>query len=133
MPPCLEDGEIRLRLRHPRQLPLCGSHERSGDKLRRSDDEWSERSCAMLRRCPRFAVTGQRSGTQPQLTPAATLLKTQSIGQLRPSSHARVRLNATLPSGQTAAGCYVIAVLDSGGVLPEMLEGNNTVVSGPIP
>jgi trimeric autotransporter adhesin len=71
-------------------------------------------------------------GSRPCLTPDATLLKTQRVGQLRVGAHARVSLSAPLPTGQRSLGRYLIAVIDSANAVTEARELNNGAVFGPV-
>ena len=70
--------------------------------------------------------------SSPALTPGATELRTQPIPPLRPGAYARANVRATLPTGLRAAGRYLIGFVDSGNLVTEVRESNNTIVFGPI-
>ncbi|MBZ0159098.1 MAG: hypothetical protein K8G79_02970, partial [bacterium] len=62
-----------------------------------------------------------------------TLLTQVTVGSLRVVRSQRVRLRVPLPSGYSASGKYVVAVLDATNAVGERVESNNVLVSGPIP
>ena len=66
------------------------------------------------------------------LISGATELRTQRVTQLRSGARTRASVRATLPTGQRAAGRYLIAFIDSGNVVAESHEDNNVVIFGPI-
>ncbi len=63
---------------------------------------------------------------------ADIFLKQVAIGVIRTGTSKVMRLSYSLPLGETAAGRYVIAVIDANNAVQELDKGNNLVVFGPI-
>ncbi len=61
------------------------------------------------------------------------LLKSVSTGNIRAAMSKAIRLSINLPTGETASGKYVIAIIDPDNTLKELDETNNVVVSRLIP
>jgi subtilase family serine protease len=61
-----------------------------------------------------------------------TPLKSFTTGKLKAGKNKLIRFNYSLSAGQSAAGKYIIAVIDKDNQVTEMNEANNTVVHGPI-
>ncbi len=61
-----------------------------------------------------------------------TQLKYVSKGKLQPGKSKAINLNLNLPTGQTAKGKYVIAVIDEDDLVIETDEDNNSIAYGPI-
>ena len=59
-------------------------------------------------------------------------LKQVSIGKLKAGGSKTKKLSYSLPSGGSASGKYVIAVIDADNILTEADESNNRTVYGPI-
>jgi hypothetical protein len=59
-------------------------------------------------------------------------LKKVSTGRIQPGANKAIKLSLNLPAGSTAAGKYVIAVIDAEQKVVEEVEGNNEIPLGPI-
>ena len=62
-----------------------------------------------------------------------TLLKQFSSGIIKGKNSRNKNVNCTIPAGMTATGKYVIALLDADNTVAEEVEGDNSVVFGPMP
>jgi len=62
-----------------------------------------------------------------------TFLKQVAVGALNPGKAQGKKLSYMLPTGQTASGQYVIAVIDATNTVLETDESNNVIVFGPLP
>jgi subtilase family serine protease len=62
-----------------------------------------------------------------------TLLKQFPSGTIMAGGSLTGNIKFNLPSGQTASGKYVIAVIDADNTVTESNESNNQVIYGPIP
>lgn len=62
-----------------------------------------------------------------------TFLRQVAVGALNPGHAQGKNLSYMLPTGQTASGKYVIAVIDATGLITETDETNNVLIFGPIP
>ena len=60
-------------------------------------------------------------------------LASSSTGSIKVNKSKKKKLKVTLPTGSSAAGQFVIAVLDGGNSALERDESNNAVSTGPIP
>lgn len=67
------------------------------------------------------------------LSDGKNYLKRISTGKLKVGGNKVLRINYRLPSGQTASGKDVIAVIDPDDAIVETDEKNNILLSGPIP
>jgi hypothetical protein len=61
------------------------------------------------------------------------LVKEIAVSALTAGARKSVALSATLSTGTTASGQFVLAVVDAANAVTEMNESNNTVVCGPVP
>jgi hypothetical protein len=62
-----------------------------------------------------------------------TLLRQVPTGNITASGSLTGNIKLNLPTGQTASGKYVIAVIDADNAVTESNEANNQVVYGPVP
>ena len=62
-----------------------------------------------------------------------TMIKKTRSGVVKAAGAGTKALSHRLPQGETAAGRYLIAVIDAEGMVEETDEMNNTAVFGPIP
>ena len=62
-----------------------------------------------------------------------TLLKEKAVGELAVAATQKIPFDHKLPTGETASGRYVIAVIDPANKIVEIDEVNNFVAFGPIP
>jgi C1A family cysteine protease len=60
-------------------------------------------------------------------------VKRISVGKLKVGGNKVLKINYSLPSGQTASGKDIIAVIDPDNIVVETNEENNIVIYGPIP
>ena len=61
-----------------------------------------------------------------------SLLGSRATGKIKAGKSKAIRLARNLPMGQTAAGKYILAVIDQYGSVPEVNESNKLIVFGPI-
>ena len=62
-----------------------------------------------------------------------TFLKKKAVGELTVAASQKIPFSFTFPTGETASGQYVIAIVDPMNKVVEIDELNNIVVFGPIP
>ncbi len=60
------------------------------------------------------------------------LLVSRATGKIKAGKSKVIRLACNLPTGKTAAGKYILAMIDPYGSVPEVNESNNLIISGPI-
>jgi len=73
----------------------------------------------------RFFLSGD--GATP-----TTLVREVAVGAMAPGHAQRIRLRQALPGG-SAAGMFVLAMVDAGETVPESNEANNVIAFGPLP
>ena len=62
-----------------------------------------------------------------------TPVREVAVRRMAPGQAERIRLRASVPGGGSAAGSYVLAVVDAGETVPESNEANNVIAFGPLP
>jgi hypothetical protein len=62
-----------------------------------------------------------------------TLIREVAVRAMARGQAERIRLRASVPGGGSAAGSYVLAVVDAGETVPESNEANNAIAFGPLP
>jgi len=73
----------------------------------------------------RFALSGDGA------TPSA-LIREVVVRAMAPGGAQRIRLRAAVPGG-SAAGMFVLAIVDAGETVPDSNEANNVIAFGPLP
>jgi len=73
------------------------------------------------------------SSVEIYLSDGQDYLKQISVGKLKVGGNKTLKINYSLPSGQSASGKEVFAVIDPADTIVETNETNNVVIYGPIP
>jgi uncharacterized repeat protein (TIGR01451 family) len=74
-----------------------------------------------------------RLSTDNRFDASDALLKTIAVGALKPGQKQKKTVSVTLPTGSSASGQFVLAVVDAANVVAETNENNNVIVFGPLP
>lgn len=61
------------------------------------------------------------------------ITKSVAVGTLKPGKTQKKTLRVRLPTGQSASGKYLLAVIDANTTVPESDKTNNMIVFGPLP